>query len=58
MLFGKYPYYDINAKSDLQMVNLIKNTNVNYSAVKISDNARDFIRRCLTINPKMRISWS
>jgi len=31
---------------------------VDYSGAKISDHARDFIQRCLTIDPKKRITWS
>jgi len=40
------------------MIKLIKNTTVDYSGIKISDRAREFIQCCLTIDPKNRISWS
>jgi len=43
MMYGKYPYFDKKDISQFQMIKLIKNTKVDYSGVKISDKARDFI---------------
>jgi serine/threonine protein kinase len=40
------------------MLELIKKTVFDFSGIKISTNARNFIERCLTIDPRDRISWS
>lgn len=57
MLFGKYPYFDQKVLSDAEMLKLIQKTKIDYSSRKVSETACDFIKRCLTIEPKERISW-
>lgn len=54
LLYGKYPYI---GASDYEILKKIKNQRPDYAGVNISDNAKNFIERCLTINPKDRISW-
>jgi serine/threonine protein kinase len=54
LIYGDYPFKGI---TDHDIMLSIKNTRPNYSKVNISDRARDFIERCLTVDPKARISW-
>ena len=54
MLYGKYPYV---GHSDCEILQRIRKTPVYFSGVEISHNARDFIAKCLTVDPKKRISW-
>lgn len=54
LIYGDYPF---KGMSDYDILQSIKNTRPNYSKVNISDKARDFIDRCLTVDPKARISW-
>ncbi len=54
MMYGKYPYMGMN---DYDILKKIKNNRPDYSKVNISRNAKDFMERCLTIDPKKRISW-
>ena len=53
-MFGDYPYKGLN---DFDILKKIKNQRPDYSKVNISRNAKDFIDRCLTVDPKKRISW-
>lgn len=43
--------------NDYDILKKIKNNRPDYSKVNISRNAKDFIDRCLTVDPKKRISW-
>ena len=43
--------------SDYDILKKIRSTRPDYYGVNLSDKARDFIDRCLTVNPKARISW-
>jgi serine/threonine protein kinase len=43
--------------NDFEILKKIKTSRPDYSRVNISASARDFIDRCLTIDPKKRISW-
>ena len=54
MLYGKYPYVGIN---DLDILKKIRKNRPNFDGVELSPNAREFIERCLTVDPKVRISW-
>jgi serine/threonine protein kinase len=54
MIYGEYPYI---GHSDDDILIKIKEQRPNYSKVNISDNARDFIERCLTVDPDKRITW-
>jgi serine/threonine-protein kinase ULK/ATG1 len=54
MIYGKYPYLGMN---DYDILKKIKNNRPDFSAVQISKEARDFIDKCLTVNPKDRIKW-
>lgn len=54
MLYGKYPYEGSN---DYDILRKIKNSRPDYRRVQISDKAKDFIERCLTVDPKKRIRW-
>lgn len=56
MLTGQYPYI---AKTDLEILGKIrKGPPVFASEFNISDDSKDFILKCLTIDPKKRINWS
>ncbi len=54
MLYGKYPYMGMN---DYDILKKIKNNRPDYSKINLSRNAKDFIDRCLTVDPKKRMSW-
>ena len=43
--------------NDYDILKKIKNNRPDFSRVNISNDARDFIDRCLTVDPKKRISW-
>lgn len=43
--------------NDYDILKKIKNNRPDYNKVNLSRDARDFIDRCLTIDPKKRISW-
>lgn len=54
MMYGKYPYMGMN---DYDILKKIKNNRPDFSKVNISADARDFLDRCLTVDPKKRITW-
>jgi serine/threonine protein kinase len=54
MLYGKYPYQGI---SDPDILKKIRTTRPDFSGINISEKARDFIDRCLIVDPKSRIQW-
>lgn len=54
MLYGKYPYMGMN---DYDILKKIKNSRPDFSRVNISKKARDFIDKCLTVDPKKRVNW-
>ena len=54
MLYGRYPF---NGKSDYEILKNIKGRRPDYKKVQISAHAKDFIDKCLTVNPKKRIKW-
>ncbi len=54
MIYGKYPYMGMN---DYDILKKIKNNKPDFSAVQISKECRDFIEKCLTVDPKKRIKW-
>jgi serine/threonine protein kinase len=54
LIYGDYPFKGI---SDHDILNKIKTTRPTYSNINISDKAKDFIERCLTVDPKARIHW-
>lgn len=49
LLYGKYPYSGI---SDLDILKKIKSSKPDFSGVNISPKAKDFIDKCLIVNPK------
>lgn len=54
LIYGEYPFKGF---SDFEIYkNILKNP-PNFDKVNISDKAKDFIERCLIIDPKARISW-
>lgn len=55
MIFGEYPYYSLQ---DRYILKLILANRPNYSKVNISEKTKDFIDKCLTVNPKERINWN
>lgn len=54
LLYGKYPYQGV---SDYDILKKIKTLRPDYAGVNLSPKAHDFIERCLTVDPKKRISW-
>lgn len=54
MMYGKYPYMGMN---DYDILKKIKNNRPDLSKINISADAEDFIKKCLTVDPKKRISW-
>jgi serine/threonine protein kinase len=54
MLYGKYPYQGISFPDILKK---IRTTRPDFSGINISEKARDFIDRCLIVDPKSRIQW-
>lgn len=55
MIYGKYPY---NGTSDGQILRKIKQNRPDYKGVRISDNCKDFIDRCLQPDTSKRITWA
>ena len=45
------------ARTDYDLLKKIRNTKPVFSGREISDNAKDFIKRCLTVDPAARIDW-
>ena len=43
--------------NDYDILKKIKNSRPNYDSIQISANAKDFIDKCLTVDPQKRISW-
>lgn len=55
-LVGDYPY---NGHNDYEVLKKIRAYPPRFPEnIEISDMSKDFIKRCLTIDPKKRISWS
>jgi serine/threonine protein kinase len=54
LIYGDYPF---KGQTDPEIYKNIMKNPPNFDKVNISDKARDFIQRCLTIDPKARISW-
>lgn len=54
MIYGKYPYF---ATNDYALIKSIKNSRPSYEGVHISANTKDFIDKCLTVDPKKRMQW-
>ena len=55
-LIGEYPY---NAMNDHEILKKIKKYPPRFpETVEISEMSKDFVRKCLTIDPKKRISWA
>lgn len=55
MIYGKYPYMGMN---DYDILKKIKSKRPDFGGVQISNKAKDFIDRCLTVDPKKRIKWN
>jgi calcium-dependent protein kinase len=55
MIYGKYPFF---GPTPVMIYNCIKNEKPCFDGVNISPKAKDFILRCLTVDPSKRISWS
>jgi serine/threonine protein kinase len=54
-LVGDYPY---NAINDFEILKKIKSGPPKFpDSIKISEESKDFIRKCLTVDPKKRITW-
>lgn len=56
MLTGQYPYRGIS-RSDLLKNIKTQSKSQDFSHLRISPLAKDFIQGCLTENPNERISW-
>jgi serine/threonine-protein kinase ULK2 len=54
LIYGKYPY---NGMNDYDILKKIKSSRPDYSAVQISSECRDFMDKCMTVDPKKRITW-
>lgn len=54
MIFGDYPYRGINK---LDLMNNIKTKGIKFNNRRISAESKDFIKRCLTYDPKKRLTW-
>lgn len=55
LLIGEYPY---NGLSDNEILKKIKAYPPRFpEGIEISSNSKDFIKKCLTVDPKKRISW-
>ena len=55
-LIGEYPY---NAYNDHEILKKIKSYPPRFpETIEISEASKEFIRRCLTIDPNKRISWA
>lgn len=55
MLYGEYPYMGINYA---EMNKLIKSKSPNFHPeIPVTVESKDFITRCLVIDPKKRITW-
>lgn len=44
--------------NDYDILKKIKNNRPDYSKFNISADAKNFLDRCLTVDPKKRISWN
>lgn len=54
MIYGDYPY---DANSDIQLLKVIKKKPIKFDKIKIGENTKNFIERCLTIDTKNRMTW-
>ena len=54
MLYGAYPYSGFKPDDILKS---IKNKEINFSEFPISNQAKDFILKCLTVDVSKRINW-
>jgi serine/threonine protein kinase len=54
MLYDRLPYRGVN---DWEILKKIKTTIPKFDDVDLSDDASDFIQRCLVYDPKSRITW-
>jgi serine/threonine protein kinase len=54
MLYGRYPYFGM---SDMEILKKIETTRPDFKGVNLSDDARDFIEKCMTDNRTKRITW-
>lgn len=54
LLYGRYPY---QGSTDNQILKRIETSRPDYSGVNISPKVRDFIDRCLIMDPQKRIQW-
>lgn len=43
--------------NDMDILKKIKNNRPSFTGLNISENAIDFIDKCLTVDPKKRIKW-
>ena len=44
--------------NDYDLLKKIKTTKPTFNGVNISNDAEDFINKCLTVDPKKRIGWA
>lgn len=54
LLYGRYPFIGM---SDPEILKKIKNSRPDFTGIIISEDAKDFINRCLTVDPRKRITW-
>lgn len=54
MLFGKYPY---SGHNEMDILKKIKKKDLELTGAHISEEAKDFLLKCLTINPSERMQW-
>ena len=54
LLLGKFPFIGRGIPAILI---IIENDELNFQGPDISDNAVDFIKKCLVVDPQKRISW-
>lgn len=54
MLYGKFP---INARSPLGLLEKARNHDYSLESDEVSEDSKDFIRKCLKFDPEERINW-
>ena len=54
LLEGTYPFKGRNIEKIMEK---IKQNQILYNKVDLSEEAKDFIKRCLVVDPKGRIDW-
>jgi serine/threonine protein kinase len=54
MLFGKFPF---QARTTTGLLERTRNHDFSFEGEDISENAKDFISKCLKFDPEQRLTW-